>query len=298
MQKEEYWLQQAKALPYGGKAKIQCCGSTPSMIINHNSKGYSGWCFRCSPDEGSKFHPHGELSIKQILARREAVQELSRSPVVLPRDFTSEIPDTGRVWLLKAGISAQLSSLYGIGYSEYYRRVIIPVLRDGELDAFIARSVTGESPKYIARMRNPDNALFLSNTGFKDRSEESKAVHGAFDIVLTEDILSAIRVGRHCASGAVLGTTLSDACIGRIEQGSRPVQQNARQNMAWWEPQETNLRVAVWLDPDAAGRKGSSRIASRLRLSGRNVVEIRTDKDPKYLSDRQIIDTLKEYSNA
>lgn len=196
--------------------------------------------------------------------------------------------------MLKAGISAQLSSLYGIGYSEYYKRVIIPVLRDGEVDAFIARSVTGETPKYIARMRNPDNALFLSNNGFKDRSEESKAVHGAFDIVLTEDILSAIRVGRHCKAGAVLGTSLSDAGMHRLPVG----QAQTGNSLAWWEPQEINSRIAVWMDPDKAGKKGSSRIASKLRLSGRDVVQIRTDKDPKYLSDRQIIDTLKEYSNA
>lgn len=291
---EEYWLQEAKKLPFGGKSKIQCCGSTPSMIVNHTHKGYTGWCFRCSPDEGSKFHPHGELSIKQILERREATRELQTSPVILPRDFTTEIPDTGRVWLLKSGISQQLSSFYGIGYSKYYNRVILPVLKNGDLDAFVARAVDGEKPKYIARTRNPENALFISNPAVQFPTDAVQGVRSEYDIVLTEDILSAIRVGRFVASAAVLGTSLSDACIGRIERGRAANRQNTDVSLAWWEPQETHLRVAVWMDPDAAGKRAADKIIKKLELSGRSSVNIRTDKDPKYLSDREILKTLKD----
>lgn len=290
---EDYWLQQAKALPFNGKAKIVCCGTDASMMINHTSKGYTGYCFRCSPTEGAKFHPHGELSIKQIMERKAATQELINNSVYLPKDFTLDIPDIGRVWLLKGGISQALATAYGIGYSPYYQRVIIPVLKDGELDAFIARSVTGERPKYIAKMRNPENALFISDSKMSHTTPEYQEARNAFDLVITEDVLSAIRVGRFTTSAALLGTSLSSSVLSQLEKSLRLRRTNA---LAWWEPQEDSVRVAVWLDPDKAGRRGASKIESRLSMVGWSVRRISSSADPKRLSDRDIAQILKEYS--
>lgn len=290
---DEPWLVQAKKLPYGGKAKIICCGTDPSMIINHTHRGYTGYCFRCSPGEGSKFHPHGQLSIKQIAERRAATQELIQNDVLLPKDFTTDIPDAGKVWLLKGGISNLLQKAYSIGYSPYYQRVVIPVYKDGELDAFIARSLTGEKPKYIAKMRNPSNALFVSDTKLQFRTDEAQALRSKMDFVITEDILSAIRVGRFVPAGAILGTSASDGVLSRIRSCIKGRQVGS--SLAWWEPQADDSRIAVWLDPDRAGRTGANKLRKALDLAGVQSTYISSGRDPKLLSDREIARILKEH---
>ena len=92
-------------------------------------------------------------------------------------------------------------------------------------------------------------------------------------VVLVEDYCSAVRVGRLCNSAAVLGTHLSHPMINEIR--SR------------WS------KVVVWLDGDAAGRKGSDRMAEQLQQVGMAVTNLSTDKDPKKYTNHEIREIIE-----
>jgi len=90
-------------------------------------------------------------------------------------------------------------------------------------------------------------------------------------LCLTEDILSAVRVGPVCEAWSLLGTSLSLPAATEIAQTGRP--------------------VAIWLDPDEAGVKGRGKVYRALRSLGVDARIIRADRDPKEYNKQEI----KEY---
>lgn len=178
------------------------------------------------------------------------------------------------LWLLKAGIGYDLARHYGIGYSPRANRVILPVYKDKELIAFIARAVDGEKPKYIARHKDGfHNAVFRSDaTTILPVSSVAQAISSEnkeIDVlVIVEDYLSAVRVGRITRSVSLLGTAnKADALL--PELGS-------------------DTKAVVWLDPDKAGRNGRNKIARSLSLFGVEPLLLNTKRDPKFYSNREI----------
>lgn len=265
---DPHWLREAKALPFGHKKKILCCGASPSMIVNHDRKGYSAHCFRDSDHGG--FVAHGTLSLKQLAERADARTALQSGAIALPADFTHEVPDIGRLWLLRASIDGALSRHYGIGYSPSADRVIVPVFEDGVLSAFTARALGKVTPKYIAR-QNSASTLFWSDPAVQ--LPETR-VEGNV-VVLTEDALSSIRVGRVVQSAALMGTSLSEEQVHAI-----------------YTRLGSDATVLLWLDGDKAGKKGRDRIARRMSLRGLRVLKVTTALDPKKYSNQQIKEIL------
>ena len=136
----------------------------------------------------------------------------------------------------------------------------MPLFRE-KLCGWTARSVYGEKPKYIA-----------SGSGvFKSRDELMLPDPvREYDLVVVEDVLSAIRVGRTCPTRSILGTTIRDR-EAELTDGL-----------------PSNARIAVWLDGDKAGRKGREQVVRKLSLLGMRVTRINTPKDPKKYSNREI----------
>lgn len=94
----------------------------------------------------------------------------------------------------------------------------------------------------------------------------------AEEVTLTEDILSAFKVGQVAEAWSLLGTRASPRVIHELLRRRCPVN--------------------VWLDPDAAGQRAAAKLSRQLRgfgLSTRNVVSA---KDPKLLTYEQIKETL------
>lgn len=95
------------------------------------------------------------------------------------------------------------------------------------------------------------------------------------DVVVVEDALSAIRVGRIAPAVAVLGTSIEGREVQVIgKPGDRP------------------RRVVVWLDGDKAGQQAKLKFKRRLELMGADVQLVVTPKDPKRYSNRQIQELL------
>ena len=257
------WLEVAKALPLGQKKRVHHeCGEDRPLVIGHDEIGYSAYCHRCGPIGNQK---HGYMNLAEIQRlndlNKNAKEQQSNE---LPRDFTLHIPRGKSSWLLKAGITAHRAAALGIGWSPRLNRIVLPLYgKDGTLLYWQARAVDkGQSPKYINPSVPKDALLYtVSPDNAADTGEE---------VVVTEDILSAIRVGKHCPAVSILGTKTSDHQASAICR---------------------YVRVTYWLDPDDAGRRGAIAGIRKLGL----VTTARTVEspvDPKNLSDREIREYL------
>lgn len=267
------YLEKAKALPIGGDARIEhWCGDGQVIKISHTNKGYSAYCFRC----GSKgFTPieRKTLSDFDILKQEEAVAELSQT-MRLPDDFTTEIPTKHALWMYRAGLHMDRIRTLGFGYSSKLARVVLPVYDNGVLVYVQARATMypEQKPKY----------LNLKGAQKDDIIYECKPEHHieGFErtVVITEDILSAARVGEVCNSISILGTKLSNGQALKI----------AKYDMVLW-----------WLDGDDAGIKGARKGSVSMQfLVGRQAI-IRTEKDPKLYSSRVIRSIIRgEFEGA
>ena len=259
------WLEIAKDLPLGHKARIPCsqCGTNDkSLIVNHGSKSYNAYCFRCGDNP---FEMKGELSLAELARIKELNNHAisKRLPLSLPEDYTTDIPLAGRLWLYSGGLTESVWREYGIGYSATLERVILPVYKNNtskELVWYQCRAIhKGQSPKYIQPSDARDTVLF-----------ESAGKETDTRCVIVEDILSAIRVGKTRKAFSLLGTKITT-------------------------PQANTLskykEVTTWLDSDKAGVTGAYSIRKALQLvtEVRNIV---TAEDPKKLSDRDIRELL------
>lgn len=263
---DPFWLATAKTLAAGRHTKIECCANDKSLQVSNDPRGYRAYCYRCGP---RGFVKHGDFSIDALRRRREELALVEQRTVSLPKDFTTEIPASEAVWLYKAGISHDLASHYGFGYSPYLRRVVLPIYLGDALQGFVARSTINAKPKYIEKMVQPSEAIFIADPGTRLPASEDWPVGSGPDAVFTEDILSAVRVGRHVrTSCALLGTSAN------VEQYAG-IASNCNS-------------VAVWFDPDKAGVKARKKLARSLQLRGHEVRVIKTSRDPKYYSNREI----------
>ena len=258
------WLEVAQQLPLGHKRRIQHeCGEGRDMVVSHGQEGYSAYCFRCGP---VGFHSHGYRNLAEIQRIKE-LNERARNEtttMALPRDFSLTIPQPQAQWLHNAGISDSYANTLGFGYSEYLGRVVLPVYdAGGSLIYWQARAVhAGQTPKYINPQVEKATLCYwckpLNDNGGKER------------VVITEDILSAARIGKHTLAASILGTKTSDWQASKFARYDR---------------------VTYWLDPDQAGYDGSRAGVRKLGLVTHGDA-IYSNADPKCLSDRLIREHL------
>jgi DNA primase len=203
-------------------------------------------------------------SLEERLARieRMRVQDasigigLDGNRVELPMPQVREVsewPDGAALWLYKAGLSKADIGRLGIYYHPPTERVVLPHGAYYQARAW----QPGRAPKYLAPTPKPSNLLVTFGK--------------AECATLTEDMLSAMKVGDVGEGWAVLGTAVSDHMIAALLKRGTPV------NLA--------------LDPDAAGRKGARKYAKQLRAYGLTVRDILFPRDPKLMFRSE----LKEY---
>ena len=254
------WLEIVKKIPTGQKTRVNCtCGDGNTAVLNNTVKGYSYFCFRC---DAKAFEARGTLTLDELAAIKQQNKEAAKPlPIVLPEDFTQEIPIQGLLWLYKAGITDTVIRKYGIGYSQQWGRVVIPVYDGDKLVWFQARALNPkQKPKYLQPSADKSSVVFKSLT-----------YHDSIDrVVVTEDMLSCIRVGKHTPAASILGTKISTEQANKLS---------------------TFKRITTWLDSDTAGRRGSYKIRKSLSLVT-EVDDIVTEEDPKLLPDMRIKELL------
>lgn len=258
----EGWLPQAQALAVGKRARVSHdCGPGSCMIVSNNLDSFKAWCFRCC-EAGYVAKVPTLADQVEIRKTRAAEQELSSAVLPLPTNYDIDSwPIQAKVWLYKGGLSKPRIEALGIYYHEPTKRVVIPIVEGEELTYWQARAVMpDQQPKYI----NPsiDRAKVLPSFG-------SGPV-----IVLTEDYLSAVQVGRVTEAWSLLGVDLKAPILAKLLDDGRP--------------------VACWLDPDKAGIEGNQRISKELRSLGVEVSIIESSKDPKLLSKQETLQCLSQ----
>lgn len=263
--RRETWLHLAESLPLGARGRFgHDCGPGEVLLCNHTDKGWSGYCFRCDDKD---FKPKPLPSMAERLARQDAERAaeaaVERDPAPpTPCNFAvQEWPLEARVWLYKAALSdADIASL-GIYYHEPTRRVVLPVVQNGELIYWQARRIFGDKgSKYL----NP----------VVPRGSVIPQYGQGQCIVLTEDLLSSIRVGQAEEAWCLMGVKLCPEVLTKIMADGRP--------------------VLIWLDPDPAGYDGAAKVSRTLSLAGVKHAVVYSPKDPKNHSRAEVRQIIQE----
>lgn len=265
------WLEQAQALPEGRRSRTgHDCGPGSVMIVEHKQDGWSAWCHRCA-DKG--WVPKPLPTLAERVARKaeqqaadDAIRRDPRPPY--PADFDVQgWPLAARVWLYKAGLFVEDIKILGAYFHHKSQRVVLPVTKEGKLVYWQARNV-GLCPLGAPKYLNPE----------VDRTTLVAEFGQGPEIVLTEDILSAYRVGMATEAWSLLGTKLPTPILVRLLEEKRP--------------------VFVWLDDDDHGNNPGQHAAGVIMRTLTNVGitcrNIKTTLDPKLLSRAQVIEELEK----
>ncbi len=297
------WLELAKGLRLGEKRKIMHCGNSPSMTISRNLQGWRGYCHRCSE---SVFEATGLSTMAELEEYKKSAS--SSKSIRLPSDLSTNLladePTSllWMTWLLKGGIGEGLRTKYAMGWSKRYGKAVLPIYsrtstsarlsgehshmqqqcgvltssthsthgNSASLEGLLLRKLhpNDRSPKYVMDHVSPERAVFLSS----GVSTGNEAISSRVDCVITEDLLSAIRVGEFVQSAALLGTSLGQGKLDRVITSSGC----------------SNPTIGLWGDPDKAGQVLNRKLERSLTLQGLTVVWLTSPRDPKNMRDYDI----------
>ena len=257
-----------KELAPGAQVKLvhQHCpaGHTTAkkLYVTGTDEGVIAHCWRCGLGGGA-----GLREKNHIKARADLV--LDSDTISLPADLKTGLVDCHplmNVWLGKAGITQEERDRHSIGWSETRKRAIIPVFMHGKLVAFQERRILpyDEGPKYLTtRLRGIKHPLF----------QTGKTYYGG-TMVVVEDVLSAIKLGRVANATALLGVFLPD---------------ESTQYLLRYKPD----LVLVMLDNDNPQvRVQQRRILRRLGAFVKTRRVFMDGRDPKLLSEDQLIEMI------
>lgn len=251
------WLPQALGLGVGEKRYCEHeCGGGRKLLVSRDTKGFNAWCFRCN-DQGWAPAPKLCLAERLAAANRLAAADQQSCGSALPTPQVHDLrewPLSSRVWLLKAGLGGPEISRLGAYYHPPTDRVVVPVLEAGVPVFWQARSTTDRLPKYLSPPTGRDKLLPTFGSGDT--------------ITLTEDLLSAFKIGLVAEAWCLMGTHANPRLLAGLL--------------------ERKAAVNVWLDPDGPGRYAAKKVYSQLKAYGIEARVIRSDRDPKLHSLDQI----------
>lgn len=230
------------------------CGSRDNLATY--SDGHE-WCFGC------KYYkpPHNTLAHRA--AAYTPKMAIDKDIYPLPKDSVSFISHKGLTWIKKYGITDSEIKHNNLLWSEEKQQLIFPIYGgEGEIIAWQARNfdeTLARRRKYFSQGKLDDILHIL-----KAKSSLSETV------VVTEDLISAIKVSRYCTAMPLFGAYASDSRLNRLRR--------------------LYSKLVVWLDYDKLIE--ARRAVSRASRIGFNASAIHTELDPKELSDKQIQEQL------
>lgn len=238
------------------------CGDGSPLKITHKHDGsFFAYCHRCH-EPGYLAAPPLSIAERLALIRlKTAADTVAMRSVTLPTPMVRDVdewPDRYKVWLYKAGLSRADVGRLGAYYHKDMDRCVIPIVDgSGAVCFWQARSLDKFVPKYLA----PD-------MGEAGKGSVIPKYGKADSITLTEDLLSAYKIGKVSEAWCMLGTSPSQHLIAALMKRA--------------------CKVNVWLDPDAAGQRASRKTVNQLRAYGLEVSWIKSTMDPKLHSLSEI----------
>ena len=239
------------------------CGSRDNVAVWSDGK----YCFGCAKTTSVYKGMSIEDLKKQIQYDEDKKNKRDRVPY-LPADFTSNISPQGLEWLQKYGVTEEEINKYRIGWTDESESLVLPAfdvwnnLLLVQLRTFNPQ-VAGFS-KYYTR-GHPESVFWgVLPSGFDFARDAGKR------LVVVEDFVSALRVGRQVEAMPLWGSNLS---LGQIKKLS-----------------DRYERLDLWLDFDKAG------LAKKLSIKAmpyfKKVSTIVTELDPKEYSDATVASHL------
>ena len=264
------WLPQAQRKLVGGRRSARgnhSCGDPGSLQISKDGSEWRAYCHRCG--EAGFFREQEAPAQKLERLQKQAVAEhYARRTIELPpctSDDPATWPEKDKLWFYRMGISPRRMKELGLYWNAEMRRVVLPIYDEGRVVFWMARSQL-VMPKWIGPVA-------------QKRGLAARYGGGGGYVVLTEDPLSAYKVGLVCEAWSLLGTKL-----------------HARHVIALLR---RKCEVIVWLDDDRGRKNGSNpgqeaaaEIAAELRAAGIVVHNMKSERDPKYYSQYQIKEML------
>jgi len=234
------------------------CGSRDNLAVYSDGGAY---CFGC----------HHTISAKVsgfVKQREEACEEVKWS---LPDDLTQDYPQEVLDWIKKYDITVEELIKYHGYFSKRTGRLwsLLGSVSTGQFCSSMGRKCSAaEARQCNGSIRGP-KALFYGS------KEETFAYTGTQlqtgHLVLCEDRLSSIKIGRITHAMALFGTSISMSKTARVAQ--------------------TYKKVTVWLDHDKF--QEAWEIALKFKWLGVNTKVLLTPLDPKCYSNEEIKEYLK-----
>lgn len=229
------------------------CGSRDNRAVYDDG---SEWCFGCRDYKGGEFRRHAPL-------------DKAPKPLNYPDDAQNYIPVKPLTWLKGYGITDKEMVDHGIAFSPSRDLLIFPYYGDDDRVSLVAwqgRNFGSEGPKWYGH-GNLSELLHLNPVWGKGVGR------GKSQVCIVEDIVSAIKVGRHTTACPIFGSNVSLKTLVRLS--------------------ERFEELVIWLDMDKhrEALKSKSR-ASQLPFNKVSVIS--TEKDPKALTDREILNALQQ----
>lgn len=228
------------------------CGSRDNLAVYDDG---SSWCFGCGYTVRS--------SISGFVKETMLVEEQTWSlPDDLTQDFPQEVFDFIKPYELTV---AEL-----IKYEYYFSRRAGGLWRVFDTNSNQHLCASSRSSGGAAEYRQIHSRTKGPKTRFFGSKEEACAIagaeHNSSTLVIVEDSMSSLKVGRTVACAPLFGTSLT---MNKLTEYAKDYQQ-----------------IVVWLDRDKF--KEAWAIADRFKWLGCATKVVLTDKDPKYYSEIEI----------
>lgn len=246
---------------YGG----DCSDIRGRLYIRETEKGEVWFCHDC---QRKGFKPKGKRSPSELIKYFNSLsvipsQSCEQREIKLPYDFSEDIPKTALQWFYKYSIFKEDINRFHFGFSSKYNRIILPIFDNETLIYYQSRLVdtpTKDNPKYINVRQSGAKNVFFKNFSYTEKQE----------LVIVEDILSAIKVGKVTNTVSLLGSYIPDS---------------------FYELCSDFSKIWIWLDRDKL--RSSIKYANKLRLkTSKQVKVVVVDKDPKEYSVEEIKEIL------
>lgn len=216
-------------------------------------------------DGGSYCFACGYSTKSASLSRLKEIPRESRTTIHLPTDVDGDLPKKARDYLQQYALTELDIKKNVVLWSEYYQRVIFPYFSEQGLLAWQGRYLgLDKKAKWFSQGQLHE---FFHIVGNKK----------ADTVVLTEDVISAIKVG-HCPAVCAIPLFGSHISTRRLLQ-LKLLYGN----------------IFIWLDKDK--QRDAVKFSNQARQFGLSSSTIITDLDPKEYTDNQIQGILNDFTN-
>ena len=240
------------------------CGSMDNRAVYKDGGSY---CFGCGFI--------GSVSVSGF------VQELSDEDEPtwkLPDDLTQDFPEDVLAYIKQYDLTVEELIKYGYYFSKWPRglwRVLAAERSERSLDVLPSELRRSGGKCVAAEFRRIGGSTKGPKSRFYGSKAEASAIAGterpSGQLVLTEDSLSSIKVGRVTHAAPLFGTSLNNYKLVRFAKDYQ--------------------QVVVWLDHDKF--KEAWEIALRFKWLGKETKVVLTSLDPKCYSETEITEYLK-----